>query len=213
MLKIYGLGISPFVRKTRVILTEKNIPYELITTNPFVPDEAFRKLTPFGKIPVLQDGDLILPDSTSIAAYLDRGYPEPAMYPRDAREFGRALFLEEYGDSIIYPTLIGVFMQRIVMPNLMGTPTDEKAVREALAKTPPVLDFLENQLSSASAWIVGGSFSVADIAVATTFANWGYAGEKVDPSRWPKLAAYLKRVLERPSFKALIDEDLAAFGS
>lgn len=211
MLKIYGLSLSPFVRKTRVILAEKQLQYELIQANPFAPDEAFRKLTPFGKVPVMQVGDLILPDSTCIAAYLERCYPEPALYPKDNHEFGRALFFEEYGDSILYPTLISVFMQRVAMPKLMGLPTDENAVRDALAKTPPVLDFLESQVRDSS-WIAGSDFSVADIALATSFANWGYAGEKVDPSRWPKLAAYLKRVHERPSFKALIQEDLAAFG-
>jgi glutathione S-transferase len=39
------------------------------------------------------------------------------------------------------------------------------------------------------------------------FVNFEHAGEKLDPKRWPKLAAYVERIHARPSFKALLDEE------
>jgi glutathione S-transferase len=55
--------------------------------------------SPLGKIPCFQDGDYTLPDSSCIIAYLERTNPRPALYPEDPKEYGRALFLEEYADS------------------------------------------------------------------------------------------------------------------
>ena len=53
-------------------------------------------------------------------------------------------------------------------------------------------------------------FSIADIAVATQFVNAGHAGFTVDAGRWPKLAAFVARTTERPSFRACIDEERAS---
>jgi glutathione S-transferase len=41
------------------------------------------------------------------------------------------------------------------------------------------------------------------------FVNWAHAGETIDARRWPKLAAYIDRILARPSFKAVIEEEQA----
>jgi glutathione S-transferase len=57
----------------------------------------------------------------------------------------------------------------------------------------------------------GARARIADLAVASPFVNYAHAGEAVDAKRWPQLAAYLKRVHSRPSFKALIEEEAQAF--
>ena len=50
------------------------------------------------------------------------------------------------------------------------------------------------------------------IASASVFVNFAHGGERVDSSRWPKLAAYVERIHSRPSFKACIEEEKAMFG-
>jgi glutathione S-transferase len=209
MIKIYGINVSAFVRKVRVVLAEKDIPYELVPTNPAAPDAEFQALTPLRKVPVLKDDTVVLPDSSVIVAYLEKRYPKPALLPEDPAQYGRALFYEEYGDTVVYGALIPVFLQRVFVPYVLkGTP-DEKVIADALGRTPAVLDYLEGELADRE-WLAGGQFSVADIAVATPFVNWSHGGEKVDATRWPRLAAYLERVLGRPSFQALIAEETAA---
>jgi len=51
MLKLYGAGPSPFVRKVRVVLAEKNVSYEHDPVIPIGVSDEFRKLSPLGKIP------------------------------------------------------------------------------------------------------------------------------------------------------------------
>jgi glutathione S-transferase len=54
---------------------------------------------PMGKIPILRDGDLVVPDSPVICAYLDKKHPSPALDPSDPAGLAKARFLEEYADT------------------------------------------------------------------------------------------------------------------
>lgn len=208
---IHGVGASPFVRKVRVALAEKGIQYEHDPLVPFgVPDE-YKQKSPLGKIPCYEDGDFVLPDSSCIIAYLEKTSPEPRLYPEDAKQFGRALFYEEYADSKLAETTGPVFFERFVKPNLMNTPADEERVAEVLRDAvPPVFDYLEGELADDRQFLAGGQFSIADVGIGSQFVNFGHGGESVDASRWPKLAAYVERVHSRPSFKGLIEEEKAS---
>ncbi len=59
---VYGAKGSPFVRKVRVFLTEKGLPYELEEVIPVNVSPEFKKISPLGKIPAYRDGDLTLAD-------------------------------------------------------------------------------------------------------------------------------------------------------
>ncbi len=205
---VHGVNASPFVRKVRVALAEKGIAYDLIPVMPMGQTEEFLAISPLGKIPVYQDGDFTLPDSSCIIAYLEKTTPEPPLYPGDARAFGKALFYEEYADTRLAEVLAPPFTQRVVTVKIMKGEPNQAAIDEALANTPPVLDYLERALGE-DEFLAGGQLSVADIAVATMFVNWGHAGETVDAKRWPKLAAYVERIHARPSFKSVIEEEQA----
>ena len=90
---------------------------------------------------------------------------------------------------------------------MMRGQTDEAVCQKTLSeKLPPLFDHLEHEVSGKD-YLVGGSFSIADISIGTMFVNFDHAGEKLDTKRWPKLAAYVERVHARPSFKAMLDEE------
>jgi len=57
-------------------------------------------MNPLGKIPILEHEDLVVPDSSVIVAYIERLYPTPALYPEDPKEMARALFYQEFGESL-----------------------------------------------------------------------------------------------------------------
>ncbi len=209
MIKLHGVALSPFVRKVRVALAEKNLPYESIPVMPFGPREEFMKISPLGKIPVLERDGFTVPDSSVIIAYLERTDPQPSLYPTDPQDFARALFLEEYADTRVADKLTTPFFQRFVRANILKEEPDEAKVQQALTEEiPPVLDYLESQITNPEA-IIGGRFSIADIAIASPFVNFMHGKESVDASRWPKLAEYVATIHARPSFKALIEEELA----
>jgi len=209
---LYGVNASPFVRKVRVVLTEKQIPYDLEPVIPVNVSPEFKQMSPLGKIPAWRDERGTLSDSSVISAYLERIKPEPSLYPRDPYEFARALWCEEYADTGLV-NVFGpkIFFARIVGPRFFNQQTDEAAVAKAIEEElPPLFAYLESQLGAGDT-IVGTSFSIADVAIGSQFVNLRHAGVTVDAKRWPKLARYVGAVHARPSFKALIEEEAPQF--
>jgi len=210
---VYGVNASPFVRKVRIALAEKHVPYELETVfpGPMAPP-GFRTLSPLGKVPAFRDGDRTLADSSVICAYLERIHPTPALYPSDAYEYARALWFEEWADSgLVAVAGPKIFFQRIVGPRFFGRATDEAVVRTAIdEELPPLLDYLEGQLGGGE-FLVGRTFTIGDIGVLSQFVNLAHAGVTPDQGRWPALAAYLARGFARPSLAALIAEEAPQF--
>lgn len=206
-LKLIGAGLSPFVRKVRVVLAEKGLEYEHDPMAPFGVSEEYLRMHPQGKIPTLVHGDRVIPDSSAICAYLERIAPEPRLYPEEAYELARALWLEEFADAGFIDGTIVPFQERVLGPLFLGAAGDEARVEKALTRTlPRYFDYLERELGEGD-YLVGGRFGIADIATATQLVNFAHGGAEVDAGRWPRLAAYVERVWARPSFEALIAED------
>ncbi len=208
---VLGVGASPFVRKVRVALAEKSIPYELVPIFPQSTDEDFRKLSPLGKVPAFKDGDKGFSDSSVILLYLEKKHPQPALLPSDPHEYARALWFEEYADSAIV-NVFGpkIFAERVLAKRFFNRePNLEQAEKAIKEEVPPICAYLESQLTGD--WLAGNQFSVGDIAVCSQFVNLFIAGVAVDTQKFPKLARYVARVHERPSFKNCIEEDKALF--
>lgn len=210
---IHGVNASPFVRKVRVVLEEKSVAYELNPVMPFGPSKEFLAMSPLGKIPVYQDGDFSVPDSSVISQYIERKHRTPALYPSNDESFAQALFLEEYADTKLVEVTAPVFVQRVINKLIMKTEPNEEIVKQALGeRIPPVFDYLERRAPDGDG-IIDGRFGIADIAIASPIVNFAHAGETIDAKRWPRFAAYVARVHARPSFKKLIEEEKAGFAS
>jgi|SRR5580704_17438592 glutathione S-transferase len=208
---VYGANLSPFVRKVKVVLAEKGLKFDQEQVSPFQPPPNFLEISPLKRIPVLRDTDLpepnTLPDSSIICDYLERKFPKPALYPADAYQRSRALWFEEYADSVLAAACgSGLFFERIVKKLLRQQP-DESVVAVTLKeKLPPLFTYLEKEIGKHK-FLVGDAFSIADITVCTMLVNFEHAGEKIDAARWPELARYVAEIHARPSFKACIDEE------
>ena len=203
-LEIHGSLLSPFVRKVVVACEEKGIAYEQEELAPFPKTPELLEKSPLGKIPFARIGDTYVPDSSVLCAYLERLQPEPALQPTDPLELARSLWLEEYADTQLAGVTTTPFFQRFVRPNLFQQEPDEAAVRSAMENDlPPLIAYLEGQLGDGE-FMVGGRLSIADIAVCSPFVNMRVGGEELDAARWPGFAAYVDRVLSRPSFKTAL---------
>ena len=216
-LVLLGGSVSPFVRKVRVALAEKALDYELQPVNPFAPPEGWRDVSPLGRIPVFKDGERVINDSSVICAYLERRFPEPALYPSDAYDYARALWFEEFIDGGLIPSSARtVFFPLVLAPLFAGKPgpepeavaAAEKVVREDL---PPFFDYLDREVGERE-FLVGGRLTIADVATASPFVNLRHAGVAPERKRWPRLRAYLDRMHARPAFAKLIAEELPIFG-
>jgi glutathione S-transferase len=208
-MKLYGHPGSPFVRKALVALEEKGIPYECVPLSsiPGQKSPELLALHPLGKIPVLGDGDVVVPDSSVICAYLEKKHPAPPLYPAEPAALAKALFLEEYSDTRVFEVLSGVLFERVVKPYALQQEPDEARVQQLLGRElPPVLDYLESQLPADGGTVLA-RFSVADAALGGQLATLTLSGAPIDEARWPRCARYVAALLARPSFKTA----LAAF--
>jgi glutathione S-transferase len=208
---VYGGTLSPFVRKVMVVLAEKGVEAQNENINPFAPPPEFMAISPLKRIPVLRDTDVpepnTIPDSSVICDYIEHKFPNPPLYPKDAFARARALWFEEYADSAVATCIgRGLFFERVIK-KMMRQETDEEICKKTLHENlPPLLDHLEKELGDRE-YFVGDAFTIADVSVGTMFVNFQHAGETVDAARWPKLAAYVKRIHARPSFQQRIAKE------
>ena len=81
---LLGVLASPYVRKVQVVLNTKGIHYTLNPIVPFGKKSELLSLNSLGKIPVYQNDEVTLGDSSVICAYLEKNHPDTSLYPTDA---------------------------------------------------------------------------------------------------------------------------------
>ena len=143
-MKLYGALLSPFVRKVALIAAEKDLPCELVVSNPGGPNPEFVEASPFGKIPAIRDGDFTLADSSAIAHYLEAKQPSPALIPAEAQARGRAIWFDEFADTIFAGAGLKIVFNRLVAPKLLKLPYDEEVAKQGEAELLPILAYLES---------------------------------------------------------------------
>ena len=211
MIKVHGVHGSPYVRKVFIALEFKGIPFEIVQQMPFSGDADYLKLNPLGKVPTLVDGDLILGDSKVICRYLERAYPEPALYPADAAANAMADWYEELAGNQVTELATGIFFQRVMRPFAFKQEPDEALITKIIEeRLPPMLDYLEGQMPDTG--FLFGVFGMADLAIVSPFVNASYAGYEVDAARWPALAGLIARVKEQTHVAAILEREAKATG-
>jgi glutathione S-transferase len=212
MITLHGASPSPYVRKTLVALAIKELPFEHIQQMPFTGDVEFQKISPLGKIPVLQDGDLTLADSTVICEYLEDAYPDKPVYPASPRARASARWYEELGGSQVTELAAGIFFQRFIRPMVLKQDPDEELVTKIINRDlPPIIDYVESQVPAAG-FLFGEQFMLADISLVSAFINAAYAGYEIDSGRWPLTAAFLQRVKAHTIVAPLLAAEAAMLG-
>lgn len=199
-MKLYGVPLSPFVRKALLALEHHGFSYENTPTFPGDTSPEFRAISPLGKIPVLDHDGFGVADTSVICRYLDRIGSGASLYPSDPKDEARACWLEEFGDSKLIEACATLFRERLLHPKMLQQPTDEALVADVLDnQLPPLLDYLE-ALTPESGHLVSTELSIADLGVVTCFVQAGYGDFQVSVTDHPRLRAYLDRVLATPLF-------------
>ena len=199
MLTLYGRPNSSNSAKVFWLLDELRQAYDLVPTGiGFGPTDTaeFRAMNPFGKVPVLRDGDLITWESNAILRYLASRYGPTPLWPGDPA--GRA-GIDRWMDwaSISFT------------PPLTRLRKAGKAGRTEDRDLPAVLDAiaaLERRFGE-TAFLAGDTLTLADIAAAASVHRWHALAEARDSN--PNLAAYYARLSENAGCRRHVLERLS----
>lgn len=205
-MQVFGGLPSPYVRKVCLVLEEKGLPYELIQLNPNSDQPAFRAASPFGKIPGFADGDYHLADSTAIVAYIEAKHPERPVLPCEPRARGKAMWFDEFTDTIFGASGLKIMFNRFVAPKFLKIPGNEELALQGEAELPRSLDYIES-VAPENGWLLGDTFTLADISVASMFRTLTYVGHQPAAETHPKTAAWYARVGERPAWRKIAEAE------
>jgi glutathione S-transferase len=200
--RLYTFLHSPNPLKVRLALAELALPYEAVEVNLFKGEhraDAFAKVNPHQKVPVLDDGQVLLPESNAILSYLGKTRGG-ALWPADVAGEANALrwlFLEA---GHISPHAGKIWWSDVVAP-AMGRPGADKAtVADAVEEIERALHFLDKHLA-AQPFLLGDDLSLVDCSVGVSVAMLRKT-RLDDAARWPSLHAYRERLRARPSWSA-----------
>ncbi len=201
-MKLYDFPFSPNCRKVRAVayevgVTFEHVPVDLLRGESRTP--AFLARNPMGRVPVLEDGDLILWESTAIVRYLATGTALIPTARRAAAEVDRWIAWQL---AHLAPAMRAVAFERVVKPLTRGGAPDAAAIEAGTADFAAVTAVLDGALDGAE--YVAGPLTIADFALA---AHYSLAEAcRLDLAPFPRVSSWLARVAARDSMKrALAD--------
>ena len=187
---------------------EKGIELELKPTGdaPGQPGPDFLAASPLRKMPALRDGDFTLAEFERDRHYLEAKQPEPEADPARARSCAA----EQSGSRNIADTVLiacgaKMFFNRIVAPLFFKRPGDLDAARQSGAATSfrRSSTISQNVVPDAGGFLVGDRLTLADIAIASPFANLRTLGCAKDSERHGRVYAYVESILVAAELRAV----------
>ncbi|WP_454849687.1 glutathione S-transferase family protein [Rhizobium binxianense] len=203
-LVLYGHPLASFCHKVLIAFYENGTAFEnrLVDLADEESSADLLRFWPVGKIPILRDEalDSTIPETSIIIEYLDRHYPGAVrLLPEETDRALRVRLWDRFFDLYVQ-----VPMQKIVIDRIRPEGrSDPHGVSEAQSTLRTAYAMIEQQLGI-NAWIAGETFTMADCAAAPAL----FYSETLVPfaDDQPKLRAYYKRLLARPSFERVLQE-------
>src|SRR3984885_10030911 len=212
-MKLYYSPLSVYSAKPRIAMFEKAIAHEtrLVNWTPgtgWIKPEELPRLNPKAQIPVLVDGEAVVPDSTIILEYLDERVPKAPLFPTGAAERARCRMLEDLGDTLLAPNL-GVLVREVLLKPDAST-RDSAAVAQTKAELARQYQRLDRELGKRD--YLCAEFSVADIACFSPI-NIASLMEGAPSPEFANVTAWLTRMRNRPSVSRFLEEFIDATAS
>jgi glutathione S-transferase len=203
-LTLYYHPLASYCWKALIALYEAGAGFEprLVDLGNDASRSDFLKVWPIGKFPVLRDEarDQTVPEATVIIEYLQLFYPGPTRFiPDDPDAAWQTRLQDRFFDLYVHE-----HMQRVVADRLRPAGSkDPMGVAHAKAMLQTAYGLLDRRMASRQ-WAMGPEFGLADCAASPAL----YYANRVQPlgSEFPNVAAYLDRLMKRPSFARVLQE-------
>jgi glutathione S-transferase len=202
-LALYFHPLASFCWKVLIALYENDTPFTSHVVDLLDEREraAFLKVSPFGKFPVIQDGERghTVLESTIIIDYLAQHRPgRTALLPQDPDRALGARYWDRFYDFYVHEPMQKVVADRRRAPN----PRDPYGVQQAKAQLETSYTIIESEMAGKT-WALGDEFTLAECSALPAL----YYGNRVHPfGAHAATAAYLERLLARPSVSRVIRE-------
>jgi glutathione S-transferase len=199
-MKLYQFALSPNCQKVVALAHEIGAPLDLVTVELFKGESrtpALLALNPNGKVPILEDGDFVLWESTAMLAYLAAKAGRADLAPTTPRERAEVDRWTSWQGGHFSPAIRKVAFERIVKKLAgLGAP-DEAVVKAGVEEFTAVARVLEQSLGTNE--YLCGPLTIADFALAPSAALTAGCGLDFEP--YPRAKAWLARMLSRDSLK------------
>ena len=201
-MKLHFHPVSTASRPVALFCAEAKISYEPIVVDLMTGEhmkDPFLKLNPSGMIPVLEDGDFVLTESSAILKYLAEKFDSPA-YPKDIKKRARinermdwinTNFYREWAYHLVYPQ---------VFPTHLRSPeaAQESTVAWGKEKTERWLNILDKNIIGSHAYLCGDEISIADYFAAEIFSCGALIGATF--AKYPNVDRWMKTMRALPSW-------------
>ena len=183
--------------RTRVVLHEKGIDFEVHEVDLSNKSEEFLSVSPYGKVPVLSVNGTSLYESNIVNEYLEEVYVSPRLMPENPQQRALARSWMAFADDYFFPAVYRVRMG-------LQRGYSEGEIREAKEKLYDALSRLERQLEGGEYLV--GEYTLADIAHAGNFHRLGVLAKsgEVSLEKYPKVMVWIERVESRESYEASV---------
>ncbi|MEH2213183.1 glutathione S-transferase family protein [Nostoc sp.] len=190
---LYYTQRSPYARKVRIVLAQKQLPCELKQTDINNKPPEFLSLSPIGKVPVLVDeNDLVFWDSTLIVEYLDETYPQASFYPGSRIERLCCCQGEELADSLI-DNVVGLWYE-----TRKGNQADFGTQAKYQSSINRLLGVFEQKLTK-SAYLLNETLSAVDVAAISGLGYYSLRFGNNWQQEYPKLRQWFELLHQRKS--------------
>lgn len=202
MIRLFEYPPSSNCQKVRLVLAEKNLPYESVPIDlrkneQKTPD--YLRINPYGLVPAMEDGGIVMYESTIINEYLEEAYPQTPLLPKDIGRRTRARVLEDFRDNHLYPAMKTISR---VTRGIDSKDWDRGAIAAAFETIAPLLQRLEDELAGKDYLV--GDYSLADIAFTPNLARQVELGVGL-PEKYPRLRAWVERLMQRPNYRSIAE--------
>jgi glutathione S-transferase len=195
---LYWHPFSVFPRRVRIALREKAIACREVEVD--LPGGALRtpefaRLNPFGQVPVLEDGDVVIAESVAILEYLEERRPSPALLPGVPGRRAKARELMLWSGDYLAPA-----WKAILAPRFSSVRPDDPSVAQGRAALAAHLDVLEGRLDGGD-WLAG-DYSLADVCYAPFVTTLELIGVGDLLGSRARVRAWIERLAARPAVRA-----------
>jgi len=198
-----GYRYSVYNRIVRLVLHEKDVPYETEEIDPFASNisEDYLRRHPFGRVPVLSNGEFDIFETSAINRYIDTAFEGPELMPTKAETLARVTQVVSILDSYGYrPMIRQVFEHRVFRPAI-GEVADEAEIAAGVIASHTVLSSLNN-IAKEGRILDGQNFTMADCHLAPMIAYFVQAPEGFGALKvYSKLADWWTIVSQRESLQ------------